>query len=102
MCRDMLYLPDDLYNCLKETLSKDPSCLDQFLPSIRDIILKLLQGLKEKQILLRERLEDTKEVDMDDPSTKDALNALTMQEDLANSSSVRKTKKGKLFFFYYS
>ncbi|GAA5801909.1 hypothetical protein HPULCUR_007367 [Helicostylum pulchrum] len=91
--KDMLYLPDDLYNCLKETLSKDPSCLDQFLPSIRDIILKLLQGLKEKQILLRERLEDTKEVDMDDPSTKDALNALTMQEDLANSSSVRKTKK---------
>ncbi|KAG2237833.1 hypothetical protein INT48_002134 [Thamnidium elegans] len=91
--KDMIYLPDALYICLKDTLSKDPSCLDQFLPAIRDIILKLLQGLKEKQILLRERLEDTKEVDMDDPSTKDALNALTMQENLANSSSVRKTKK---------
>ncbi len=57
----MLHLPDDLYACLKETLSKEPCSitLEQHLPSIRDTILKLLQGLKKKQVLLREKLHDT-------------------------------------------
>jgi hypothetical protein len=53
----MLHLPNDLYNCLKVTLSKEASSatLEEYLPLIRDIILKLLQGLKKKQFLLRER-----------------------------------------------
>ncbi|CAO3618538.1 unnamed protein product [Mucor fragilis] len=56
---DMLHLPDDLYECLKTTLSKEASSttLEKHLPAIRDTIIKLLQGLKRKQFLLRERYE---------------------------------------------
>ncbi|EPB91840.1 hypothetical protein HMPREF1544_01348 [Mucor circinelloides 1006PhL] len=56
---DMLHLPDDLYECLKTTLSKEASSttLERHLPAIRDTIIKLLQGLKRKQSLLRERYE---------------------------------------------
>ncbi|GAN07506.1 conserved hypothetical protein [Mucor ambiguus] len=56
---DMLHLPDDLYGCLKTTLSKEASSttLEKHLPAIRDTIIKLLQGLKRKQSLLRERFE---------------------------------------------
>lgn len=56
---DMMHLPDDLFNCLKDALSKEPSSttLEEYLPLIRDIILKLLQGLKKKQFMLRERFE---------------------------------------------
>lgn len=55
----MLHLPDDLYECLKTTLSKEASSttLERHLPAIRDTIIKLLQGLKRKQSLLRERYE---------------------------------------------
>ncbi|KAI8646847.1 actin interacting protein 3-domain-containing protein [Parasitella parasitica] len=56
---DMLYLPDDLYGCLKTTLSKEASSatLEQHLPAIRDTIIKLLGALKKKQSLLRERYD---------------------------------------------
>lgn len=155
----MLLLPDDLYECLKITLSKEASSatLEQHLPAIRDTIIRLLQGLKKKQSLLRERYEPSnstaptfsntsskllsragsqlsplhttstpsstmmplpspssstepsriqqrqslprspvspvarEEFDMNDPKTKDALNALTRQENLARRSSVRRT-----------
>lgn len=102
----MIYLPNDLFNCLKKALSNDPSTMEHYLPAIREIIVRLVQGLKEKQRLIRERFDEgstkeqvqepttpTEKVDMDDPTTQDAVNALTMQENLANSSSVRKTKK---------
>lgn len=135
---DMLHLPDDLRACLNDTLSKEPSSatLELYLPSIRDIILHLLKGLKERQSLMRERLDPVskpspiittpmplpspssstehtqiphlpispaEEFDMNDPSTKNAVNALKLQEDLAERSSVRKSsnlhKKGLYFFF---
>lgn len=56
---DMMDLPDELYQCLKNITSQEPSpkTLESYLPSIRDIILKLLQGLKMKQKTLRERFE---------------------------------------------
>ncbi|KAI7898326.1 actin interacting protein 3-domain-containing protein [Cokeromyces recurvatus] len=70
---DMLYLPDDLYSCLKDTVSKEPSpsILEHHLPAIRDVILKLLQGLKRKQSLLRERFE---------PTTNSNISSLTQQQ----------------------
>lgn len=70
---DMLHLPDDLFSCLKETLSKEPCSLtlEQHLPSIRDTILRLLQGLKKKQSLLRERFE---------PSTSKLLSRAQQQQ----------------------
>lgn len=69
----MLHLPDDLFACLKETLSKEPCSLtlEQHLPSIRDTILQLLQGLKKKQSLLRERFE---------PSTSKLLSRAQQQQ----------------------
>lgn len=133
----MFHLPNDLQACLNNALSKEPSSatLEHYLPSIRDIILRLLQGLKERQSLMRERFEPVtnlspinttpmplpspssstehpqvprppaspaEEIDMDDPSTKNAMNALKLQEDLARRSSVRKAsnlhKKGLYFF----
>lgn len=134
----MLHLPDDLRACLNEALSKEPSSatLEHYLPSIRDTILRLLQGLKQRQSLLRERFEPTsklspintmpmplpspssstehtriphspisptEEFDMNDPSTKNAMNALELQGNLARRSSVRKAsnlhRKGMYFFF---
>lgn len=58
---DMMELPDELYQCLKNMTSQEPSpvTLESYLPSIRDTILKLLQGLKLKQKTLRERFEPT-------------------------------------------
>ncbi|KAI8048952.1 actin interacting protein 3-domain-containing protein [Gilbertella persicaria] len=53
----MHYLPEELRTCLKEVLEKEPSLttLEQHLPAIRDIIMRLLQGLKAKQSLLRDK-----------------------------------------------
>jgi hypothetical protein len=146
----MLRLPDNLFACLRDTLSKEPSSatLEQHLPAIRDTILNLLQGLKKKQAQLREQFEPanskllsrahqqqlyplrttpmplpspsssteplqrvqrhsipqsplspsstiasnaSEEIDINDPSTKIALDALTLQENLARRSSVRRT-----------
>lgn len=52
---DLGPVPDQLRSILEETLSGDPSQkhLDKYLPSIRDIIVNLLHGLKRKQQKLR-------------------------------------------------
>lgn len=52
---DLGPVPDQLRGILEETLSGDPSQkhLDKYLPSIRDIIVNLLHGLKRKQQKLR-------------------------------------------------
>ncbi|PWN22929.1 AIP3-domain-containing protein [Microstroma glucosiphilum] len=44
-------VPDDLRGCLERCLSEDasPAVLDQHLPRVREIIVRLLQGLKVKQ-----------------------------------------------------
>jgi hypothetical protein len=144
----MIHLPDKLFACLRDTLSKEASSatLEQHLPAIRDIILTLLQGLKKKQAQLRERFEPAnskllsrahqqqlsplqtapiplpspsssteplikaqqrhsipqspvspstanEEIDINDPSAKDALDALTLQGNLARRSSIRKTAR---------
>ncbi|ODV89781.1 hypothetical protein CANCADRAFT_4407 [Tortispora caseinolytica NRRL Y-17796] len=53
--RDLGDVPGSLRSILEEALSQDPSPdnLDNCLPMIRSIIVNLLQGLKQKQALLR-------------------------------------------------
>lgn len=48
---DLNSVPDDLRMCLEAALSEEaaPSTLDQHLPRIRQIVIHLLQGLKQKQ-----------------------------------------------------
>ncbi|KAJ5893885.1 hypothetical protein N7495_005576 [Penicillium taxi] len=54
---DLGPVPDILRSILEDTLSQDASAqsLDRYLPQIRDIIIKLLGGLKQKQARLRSR-----------------------------------------------
>ncbi|KAL5341745.1 actin interacting protein 3-domain-containing protein [Aspergillus crustosus] len=54
---DLGPVPDLLRTILEDTLSQDasPQSLDVFLPRIRDIIIKLLNGLKKKQARLRSK-----------------------------------------------
>lgn len=54
---DLGPVPDMLRTILEDTLSQDalPESLEKYLPSIRDIIIKLLEGLKTKQARLRSR-----------------------------------------------
>lgn len=54
---DLQWIPrqlrDSVSVCMLETPS--PAVLDQYLPRIREVIVSLLQGLKGKQALLRDR-----------------------------------------------
>ncbi|KAL2891294.1 Bud site selection protein 6 [Ceratocystis lukuohia] len=54
---DLGNVPQELRNVLEATLSQEasPESLDRYLPRIRDIIIKLLQGLRHKQQSLRQR-----------------------------------------------
>ncbi|KAF8943444.1 Bud site selection protein 6 [Haplosporangium gracile] len=56
---ELAHVPDDLRNCLETALGEDPSpaSLDQYLPKIKEVIINLLQGLRLKQNLYRERHE---------------------------------------------
>ncbi|RHZ75741.1 hypothetical protein Glove_209g164 [Diversispora epigaea] len=49
-------IPQDLRVCLEKTLSEEasPTTLEQHLPSIKEIIVSLLQGLKAKQVIYRQ------------------------------------------------
>ncbi|KAH8550765.1 actin interacting protein 3-domain-containing protein [Umbelopsis sp. PMI_123] len=54
---DLRNVPTDLYDCVNRALREEPSTsvLEQHLPSIRDIIVHLLHGLRSKQALFREK-----------------------------------------------
>ncbi|KAI8582076.1 hypothetical protein K450DRAFT_206561 [Umbelopsis ramanniana AG] len=56
---DLMYVPDDLRHCLIIALDEEPSttALEHHLPTIRDVIIRLLQGLKRKQAQFRDRSE---------------------------------------------
>ncbi|KAG2180329.1 hypothetical protein INT44_003331 [Umbelopsis vinacea] len=56
---DLMYVPDDLRHCLIIALDEKPSttALEHHLPTIRDVIIRLLQGLKRKQAQFRDRSE---------------------------------------------
>ncbi|KAI8336299.1 actin interacting protein 3-domain-containing protein [Chlamydoabsidia padenii] len=114
---DLHHIPFDLKNCLDAALTQAPSDLQCHLPSIRDIILQLLQGLKRKQALLHDRCPSTRssptfdtnstpspprnmtsstctyssgEFDMMDPNTQQAFTQLRDDGDLASRSSIRR------------
>ncbi|RUP50212.1 actin interacting protein 3-domain-containing protein [Jimgerdemannia flammicorona] len=56
---DLSRIPADLRTCIDIALFEDPSIsLERHLPTIRDVIIKLLQGLKKKQAIFRERHQD--------------------------------------------
>ncbi|OZJ02336.1 hypothetical protein BZG36_04591 [Bifiguratus adelaidae] len=57
---DLVEVPDNLRETLNACLRESPSAatLEQHLPTIRDVIIRLLQGLKRKQTLYRERPAD--------------------------------------------
>ncbi|KAI3618386.1 hypothetical protein CBS9595_002749 [Malassezia furfur] len=55
---DMYSVPSDLRVCLETCLSEraSPATLEQYLPRIREIIIRLLQGLKVKQASYKQLL----------------------------------------------
>ncbi|KAI9253919.1 actin interacting protein 3-domain-containing protein [Phascolomyces articulosus] len=64
---DVEHIPEELYECLITMLDNyAPSkpALEQHLPSIRDIILYMLQSLKKKQAQLRESSSSTTTTDI--------------------------------------
>ncbi|CAG8508371.1 6616_t:CDS:2 [Ambispora gerdemannii] len=54
---DLQHIPNNLRFCLETALKEEPSqaSLEFHLPKIRDVIVILLQGLKEKQAIYRQR-----------------------------------------------
>ncbi|KAL4211715.1 actin interacting protein 3-domain-containing protein [Rhizopus microsporus] len=102
----MCHLPNELYVCLKNTLSKPPSseALEQDLPTIKDSILKLLHGIKKKQAILRERREPKVlspiQIDLTDPTSKQAVDRLTSQDDLTESSKCINNKQDSALPLY--
>ncbi|KAI5121892.1 hypothetical protein M0805_001097 [Coniferiporia weirii] len=59
---ELLSVPDDLRGVLEQCLSEDatPSNLELFLPTVRQIITNLLQGLRSKQSVYRRIVSDRK------------------------------------------
>ncbi|GJJ71058.1 hypothetical protein EMPS_03408 [Entomortierella parvispora] len=57
--RELAHIPDDLRGCLETALGEEPSptSLDQYLPKVKEIIINLLQGLRQKQNIFREQNE---------------------------------------------
>jgi hypothetical protein len=55
-------VPDDLRNVLEQCLAEEasPEILEQYLPSVRQIITNLLQGLRGKQSIYRRMVSDSR------------------------------------------
>ncbi|WFD06174.1 Bud site selection protein 6 [Malassezia vespertilionis] len=81
---DLYSIPSDLRSCLETCLSEpaSPAALEQYLPRIREIIIRLLQGLKVKQanykqLALRQRSEqerkDAKTKERSQPTAAQAI-----------------------------
>ncbi|EIN09398.1 AIP3-domain-containing protein [Punctularia strigosozonata HHB-11173 SS5] len=57
---ELITVPDDLRTVLEECLSEEatPKNLDKYLPTVRQIITRLLQGLRNKQSLYRKNISE--------------------------------------------
>ncbi|CAG8513230.1 7350_t:CDS:2 [Acaulospora morrowiae] len=96
---DMTNITQDLRGCLERALGEVPSpaSLEQHLPSIRDIIVKLLQGLKAKQSAYRQlndndapQLNSTNpQISIDDNSSSDPMNTLKSSKNIERRASRR-------------
>ena len=55
-------MPDDLRNVLEQCLAEDatPEHLELYLPTVRQIITNLLQGLRGKQSVYRKIMSDNR------------------------------------------
>jgi hypothetical protein len=60
LCSELMVVPDDLRAVLEECLSEDasPKNLDKYLPTVRQIITGLLQGLRNKQSIYRKNIAE--------------------------------------------
>ena len=61
--RELATVPDELRSVLENCLSEEatPQTLDQYLPGVRKIITKLLQGLRSKQSIYRQVVSDNRQ-----------------------------------------
>jgi hypothetical protein len=60
---ELLSVPDDLRNVLEQCLAEEPTPenLELYLPTVRQIITNLLQGLRGKQSVYRKKVSDGKQ-----------------------------------------
>lgn len=60
LSRELMSVPDDLRNVLEQCLAEDATAenLEVYLPTVRQIITNLLQGLREKQSIYRRIVSD--------------------------------------------
>ncbi|WFD01248.1 Bud site selection protein 6 [Malassezia yamatoensis] len=80
---DMYSVPTDLRTCLEACLSEtaSPAALEQYLPRIREIIIRLLQGLKSKQASYKQLLLEQRTQSGNSRRTAHTLRADAMQTD---------------------
>ncbi|EJD47884.1 AIP3-domain-containing protein [Auricularia subglabra TFB-10046 SS5] len=69
---ELLSVPDDLRGVLEQCLGEEanPTNLDQYLPTVRQIITNLLQGLRSKQSIYRRTVADKEPGGSDRHSTR--------------------------------
>lgn len=62
-CRELTAVPDELRQVLETCLSEEASqqTLDLYLPDVRKIITRLLQGLRSKQSIYRQVVSDSRQ-----------------------------------------
>ncbi|KAH8116300.1 AIP3-domain-containing protein [Phellopilus nigrolimitatus] len=86
---ELLSVPEDLRSILEQCLSEDatPSNLEIYLPTVRQIITSLLQGLRSKQSVYRRIVSDRKHRTADSQgSDRDSRSTRTSRADSVGSS----------------
>ncbi|KAF9574808.1 Bud site selection protein 6 [Mortierella alpina] len=99
---ELAHIPDDLRNCLEMALGEEPSpvSLDQYLPNIKSIIIRLLQGLRQKQNIFRDQSEPKAAGQQTPPRSHSPLLATTAVANPAtnrmNGSHMRQPSLGRV------
>ncbi|KAJ2959745.1 hypothetical protein NQZ79_g4836 [Umbelopsis isabellina] len=100
---DLMYVPDDLRHCLIIALDEQPSssALEHHLPTIRDVIIRLLQGLKRKQAQFRDRSESDSATVSQRASRSNSRNSARSSQPPPRSSdrpdTVRKSSNDQIY-----
>lgn len=98
-----MYVPDDLRHCLIIALDEQPSssALEHHLPTIRDVIIRLLQGLKRKQAQFRDRSESDSATISNRASRSNSRNSARSSQPPPRSSdrpeTVRKSSNDQVY-----
>lgn len=94
-CSELLGVPEDLRSVLEQCLGEEatPANLDQYLPTVRQIITNLLQGLRNKQSIYRRTVADKEPSGSDRGSVRSSRATDSVDRDSSRSGRASSSRR---------